>query len=81
MYAHKVLDIMSMCDGLKENTTLNCFNLSKSLNEKDYYTFWIVKYDHDSSYVSPGLPDNKDCSLITKIQKVDKYPTLNQVTN
>ncbi|CAI9285808.1 unnamed protein product [Lactuca saligna] len=26
-----------------------------------------------------GLPDNKDCSLITKIQKVDKYPTLNQV--
>ncbi|KAL7616166.1 hypothetical protein Lser_V15G03442 [Lactuca serriola] len=51
-----------------------------SLNEKDYYTFWIAKYDHDSSYVSLGLPDNKDCSLITKIQKVDKYPTLNQPT-
>ncbi|CAI9300239.1 unnamed protein product [Lactuca saligna] len=48
--------------------------------------FGGYSHEHESVFVRSvsdarpqGLPNNKDCSLITKIQKVDNNPTLNQV--
>ncbi|KAL4558741.1 hypothetical protein LXL04_036943 [Taraxacum kok-saghyz] len=40
-----------------KHNTYGCFYLSESLNEKDDYTFWIAKDEHDSIYGSPALPD------------------------
>ncbi|XP_023773030.1 uncharacterized protein LOC111921679 isoform X1 [Lactuca sativa] len=45
-----------------KHNTYRCFYLSESLNEKDDYTFWIAKDDHDSIYGSPALPDLLDHS-------------------